>query len=369
MGIMKTAGNWVVGKFNGGKMWVRANGSTILLVGGVATIVGSTVYACYKTMQIEPILDEHTDEMNDIHHMQVVANDTNAIEYDERQRAVDICKVYAHTGMKLAKLYAVPTAGLTVGVVMVCKAYSMVSDEAAAALALAESTKLLFEKYRERVVENEGAVADHYYLTGTKIEESVEVVKDENGNDTTVIKKKIAKDDPDFCNRSIFVWDETNGNFRTELPGRSALMAKKMNLAMLKGQFDQANAQLATNGYLTTNEFRKLIADEMSIDAYGQMDGWIRNKNNDTYKNVILSGIREIDAVWLNELVAAALPSYWTYEEYAEMYGEYNADIYFNGVKDNLCIADDEGACHIYLNVEPDIVHNYKIGWRGTHGK
>lgn len=168
----------------------------ILVTLGVSGVVAGTVVACKETKQIDPILEEHKEQIDTIKEKSdqgyIYDPEMDAkIEYTEKDRRKDVTVTYFRTGFRLVKLYL--PAGLLIGGSIGCILGShsiMVKRNAslgAAYVGLSET----FKSYRNNIVEKYGENADleaRYNIKAKK-------VKGKDGEEDSVEYKMTDKTD------------------------------------------------------------------------------------------------------------------------------------------------------------------------------
>lgn len=144
---------------------IRKYAPTVLVATGTVGVVFGTVVACKETKNVESILEDHTDEMNEIRtayeNGYITDKETNVtVVYSEEDKRRDVTSAYWKTGCKLVKLYL--PAGLIIGGSLGCiiGSHVMLSKRniglTAAYVGLSES----FNNYRENIIKQFGKQAD-----------------------------------------------------------------------------------------------------------------------------------------------------------------------------------------------------------------
>ena len=156
-------------------LFLKSHGPTIMTYLGIGGTVTAGVLACKATLKVEPVIDEAKEEITLVKERE-----------PEETKSKALTKTYISTAGKLAKLYWLPAGvgavsiGLIVGGhTIMCRRYTALT---AAYMGLSEA----FNKYRDRVKNDQGEDKDIEYYYGKKARE-VEFV-DESGN---VTKEKI----------------------------------------------------------------------------------------------------------------------------------------------------------------------------------
>ena len=133
----------------------------LLLIGGVACVVGGTIMACKATKKANDILDESREEIEAIQDM---TEDEQAVIKNPRK---EIAKVRVETIGKLIRIYGPSVAVGCAGIAMIFSSHGIRRKRNGALLASYNALDAAFKSYRQRVLEEEdGKERDHRYLTG-----------------------------------------------------------------------------------------------------------------------------------------------------------------------------------------------------------
>lgn len=181
-----------------------------LLIGGVVTIVGGTVWACVQTVKAEPILDNFKETVDNIKDMKeegsFKAESGEIVLYDEKAYKHDLIWAYGNVVKDFAINYVGPTAVVALGTLMIGGGYKIqmrqilklqdevlhLKNDLAAATAYIYTTEESFRKYRENVRRDGGEELDEKYMLGTETLKDVDVdfVDPETGEIRTKHVKK-----------------------------------------------------------------------------------------------------------------------------------------------------------------------------------
>ncbi len=261
----------VSGTFNKARFGLKKHSPEILVVAGVVGTVVSAVMACKATTKIDAILGETKEQLDKIH--EYSENPDMAEKYDVEDAKKDTVIVYAHAGVKLAKLYA-PAAGLAILSLGSILASNNILRKRNAALAAAYAVvDRSFKEYRDRVVERFGKEADRQLWYNIKAEEIEETITDEKGKEKKV-KKTIEVAVP---NASEYVKYFTKSNPYWENNPEYVEM-------FLRSQQNYANDKLKATGHLTLNDAYDMLGFQDS--KAGMVVGWIYDldhPNGDNY--------------------------------------------------------------------------------------
>lgn len=271
--------NKVSGGFNKIGFGLKKHSPEILAAAGVVGTVVSAVMACKATTKIDTILDETREQLDKIH--EYSQNPDMAEKYNAEDAKKDMVVVYAHAGVKLAKLYA-PTVGLGVlslgGILASNNILRKRNAVLAAAYAVVDRG---FKEYRNHVVERFGEEVDHqlrYNIRATEIEETV---TDEKGKEKKV-KKNIEVADP---NASGYVKYFTRSNPYWENNPEYVEM-------FLRSQQNYANDKLKAVGHLTLNEVYDMLG--FRDTKAGMVVGWIYNLDRPNGDNYVEFDVKKV---------------------------------------------------------------------------
>ena len=269
----------VSGTFNKVGFSLKKHSPEILVAAGVVGTVVSTVMACRATTKIDTILDETKEQLDKIH--EYSENPDMAEKYNAEDAKKDTVVVYAHTGVKLAKLYA-PAVGLGILSLGSILASNNILRKRNAALAAAYAVvDRSFKEYRDRVVERFGEEVDHQLRSNIKATEVEETVIDEKGKEKKV-KKTIEVADP---NASEYVKYFTKSNPYWENNPEYVEM-------FLRSQQNYANDKLKATGHLTLNDVYDMLGFHDS--KAGMVVGWIYDLDHPNGDNYVEFDVKKV---------------------------------------------------------------------------
>ena len=157
------------------KLKISKHSPEILMAVGIASIVGGVITACKATLSVEDVIDKHRERREALNAIPDQVNPVEDVEYPEEAQKKDIVKLYLHTGLDFAKLYALP-AGLTVmGITSLLASNRILKARYVGAVAAYNSVNDAFRRYRKRVIEDKGIEKDHEYLYGPTKKKTVEM--------------------------------------------------------------------------------------------------------------------------------------------------------------------------------------------------
>lgn len=193
--------------------FIADNKATLLIGGGIGTMITGGIFACRATFKLSPILEDHMDVINNIADLE----ETNK-EYKEGGHDRKVC--YFKTIKKITKLYFIPFTITVMGTVMVLSGTKMITDDNAKLSAAVTTTMSAFNEYRGRVSEKYGKEQDEAFLAGDK---EIEVEETDAKGKKKKVKKTVS--DPDakgrgylrYITRSNPLWNEDSTVMRATI--------------------------------------------------------------------------------------------------------------------------------------------------------
>jgi Family of unknown function (DUF6353) len=227
----------------------------LLLVAGMAGMVGSTVLACRATLKVDKILSESKDKMT-------LANSLQHDDYSETDRMRDRTLIRYQTAVAIGRQYA-PAIGVgLLSLAALTKSNAILTQRATALAAAYTALDQGFRQYRARVIDRYGEEADQELRYGIETKEIEDPETGEKSVQVTV------PGDPSIYAR---FFDETNDSWSRD---------PEVNLFFLKSQQNYANDLLKANGHIFLNEVYDLIGLDRS--KAGQVVGWLWTSNGTT---------------------------------------------------------------------------------------
>lgn len=252
---------------------VKKNSPEILLGVGIVGFVGTVVMASKATLKAGDVIEKHKKKMAEINEAVAMEKEEELVEGYSTQIAPQE-KVYTciKTGGEFIKLYWPAVTMGSISIACILKSHSIMQARYLGAVAAFNAVSEAFKTYRERVIEEEGEIADRHYRYGTEREKLMEEITDENGKKKkqkteveTLDSSKLPK--YDFCR----VFDESNRNWDPN---------PTMSMMFLKGQQAVMNNILHTRGHLFLNEVYEALGFEQCPE--GQVVGWIDDDPDET---------------------------------------------------------------------------------------
>ena len=239
---------------------------TILAVAGTVGVVTSGVMACRATTKLSTIIDEHHDNVDEIH--DYIEENGFSDKYTEKDSNKDLTIVYTQTGVKLVKLYAPSVILGTVSLAAMLGSNHILRKRNIALTAAYTTAAKTFRTYRDRVVDRFGEDLDEELRYGIKTKEIEETVTDEKGKEKKVKKTVDVVNIEDIDGYSRLFYE---GNPGWDNDPRFTRM-------YLLSQLKYANTLLKKRGYLTLNEVYKMLGFSLIPD--GQIMGWFYDEEH-----------------------------------------------------------------------------------------
>lgn len=169
--------------------YLKEHAPEIGAVMGAGFIIGGTILACKKTLELEDIMDERKEEISKTKEIKEESDTKQEFDYPDKAYKKDITVIYAKTVFDVVKLYSIPAGMITFGLGCMFASNGELRKRNAALASACASWEAGFKKYRERVVEKYGEEVDHQLIYGSHTETVEETVVDENGNEKKVKTK------------------------------------------------------------------------------------------------------------------------------------------------------------------------------------
>lgn len=245
---------------------LKKHSPTILAVAGTVGVVTSGVMACKATTKLSTIIDEHHDNVDEIH--DYIEENGFSDKYTEKDSNKDLTIVYAQTGVKLVKLYAPSVILGTISLAAMLGSNHILRKRNIALTAAYTTAAKTFRTYRDRVVDRFGEGLDEELRYGIKTKEIEETVTDEKGKEKKVKKTVDVVNIEDIDGYSRLFYE---GNPGWDNDPRFTRM-------YLLSQLKYANTLLKKRGYLTLNEVYKMLGFSLIPD--GQIMGWFYDEEH-----------------------------------------------------------------------------------------
>lgn len=259
---------------------LKKHSPEILAVAGTVGVIASGVMACKATTKLSKIMDEHKEQVSQIH--DYVDEKGFTKEYSEDDNKKDLAIVYTQTGFKTVKLYAPAVALGALSLAALLGSNHILRKRNIALGAAYATLDRSFKKYRSAVVERFGEELDKELKFNLKSEKVEEKVVDENGKEKKV-KNTYATVDPNNIDDTSRIFYEGNPGWDPD---------PQYTLSFLKRQQSYANDKLKAQGFLFLNDVYEMLG--YSKTREGQVIGWIYDEKNPIGDNFVDFGIYDI---------------------------------------------------------------------------
>lgn len=264
---------------------LRKHSPEILVVTGIASLIGAGVMACKATTKFESIMEEPKENLEKV--KAYVEEKGYSEEYTEQDYKKDLTIMYVQSGIKVAKLYG-PSIGLAaLGTASILAGTNILKKRNVALAAAYTVVDKSFKDYRGRVVDRFGKDLDRELRYNIKAKEIEETIIDEKTGKEKTVKKTVEVVDGDRINNY-----STYAKFFCE--GCTGWEKNaEYNMMFLKRQQEYLNDRLKSRGHVFLNE----VYDALGIDRTeaGQIVGWIYDEVNPIGDNFIDFGIFNIN--------------------------------------------------------------------------
>lgn len=232
---------------------LKAHAPTLMVAGGVAAMGAGAVVACKKTLQVEDLLVDPTTELERIEEAQSLQLESFN---QDRARGARI-GVYTKTAYRLSKHYIVPGVLFVGGAALVFKGHHMmIKRNAVLGMAFTAVTEA-FNRYRQRVVAEQGSEADQRYAHGHVVRE---IYDDESGKVQLVTSRD---------------WDENSDPYNRIFDQASSSMWKadlSINKMLVGSQQRFAQERLMRQGHLYLSDVYESLG--LQVNDISRVVGW-----------------------------------------------------------------------------------------------
>lgn len=236
---------------------------------GAAAVLGASVWACKKTLELPDILKEGKEEIENVKNTIPVCAEGPNKEYKQA-----LAKSYFNTGLKIVKLYRGPVIVGVLGLSSITAGTVEFQSRNAALTATVTSLETMYAKYRKNVIERYGEEVDKELRLGLKRETVKEKVVDEKtGKKKTVEKEVLTMPDGNSFDVSPYarIWEHGAAKYFDD-------GSREYNMIYLKQCQENANRLLKEKGYLFLNEVYEMLG--FPPTEAGQRVGWVYDKKH-----------------------------------------------------------------------------------------
>lgn len=267
---------------------VQSKSPEILLATGIVTVIGGTVLACKETLKATGVMDEYKKMRNDVEGaLKLAEENPDEVVYTEETHRQDLVRIYAKTGVGLAKVYFPSVAVIGLGVAAILASHGILRTRNVAMVAAYDTVKKGFDAYRDRVVQKFGDDVDKQLRFGLTEKNVTEKSVDDDGveHKAKVVRKSF---DPTAVSEyARWYSKETSREFYSKSP--------ELNFTRLKSTESYCNNRLHARGFLFLNE----VYNELGLNytQAGQVVGWLDNGDGDGFVDFGILDVRNREAV------------------------------------------------------------------------
>ena len=259
----------------GSKMLFKAKKSSpeLLIAGGAALLIVSTVMACKATKKAEEAIEDCEAKVN------MINKESEEMTISDNDRKNYIRQAKVKMIGQMLQIYAVPAAIGAVGFTLIFTSHGIMKKRNGALIAAYNALDAAFQKYRERVKASEnGAELDRQYMYGDDYPREADDGLDRNAiYDVNKEGLKLAHGNPygpygfEFSKYTTNKW----------------MPHSQSNLNTIRSAEEWGDRQLRFFGHLFLNDMLKYLGlDEV---PWGQLVGWIRGEKDGDGKVIILA--------------------------------------------------------------------------------
>lgn len=245
---------------------IKKHSPEILLVVGIAGVVGSAVLACGATLKVEKVLSEHKEKLDKIRDAwEKVENEEISYEdYTDQDHKKDLVITYVQTAVDFLKLYGPAVSLGAFSIACIVGGHGIMRKRNVALIAAYKTIEESFNAYRKRVIEDHGEEKDYIYKNNLKVEQIAETVVDEDGKSRKVKKNVLSSQDTNGYSMYARFYDDGCTQWSKD---------PQYNLMYLRSQQNYFNDLLITRGHVFLNE----VYDALGIPRTqpGQIVGWV----------------------------------------------------------------------------------------------
>jgi len=259
------------------KLLFHKHSPEILLVGGIASVLGGTVLACRATLKAPDLVKEAKSMMKAVELIAENAPDDPENAPSEVKKAKVVLGL--EYGFGLARLYAPSVILMTAGIGMLVGSNRILSRRNAALLGMYKAVDEAFKRYRGRVRDELGEEVDTYFRYRKARKDGMQILdmkkKPIKWDDTEVELPGELADDEDgrilgMPSQYAVFFDSGSPQWRTD---------NTFNEFFLKSQQNYANQKLQMSGHVFLNE----VYDMLGVDRTkeGAIVGWVKDHGDD----------------------------------------------------------------------------------------
>lgn len=237
---------------------IKVHSPAILLVGGIAAIVGGTVAACVATTKLEPVVDKAKEDLDLIRDREA----EGALKEGEAPKLKTQC--YLRTAARVTGLYSIPAALVAGGVTMILVSHHILTKRNAALVATCQATMSAFNRYRRNVVAKYGKAEDYACYNG-------DYTRTDEQHSAAERKDKLVRAERDVPWHADIdrCFDESNPNFRKDATENQYFLKCQQNYINDR-MMSRRSERLLKNGVLEVHP------GFISATEVWEISGWYR---------------------------------------------------------------------------------------------
>lgn len=262
----------------------------ILLVAGIAGVIGSAITACRATLKVNDVIEETKESIDKIH-TAIEKGETEAgVEYTQEDSKKDLTIVYVQTGIKFIKLYGPSVIMGALSVTSILASHNVLHKRNVALGAAYAALDKGFKDYRNRVVERFGENVDRELRYNAKINKRKETIVDpETGEKKKIDKAEFVVNPSDISGYARFFEQYTTDEAGNTIVNRNWVNNNEYNLLFIKGQERFANDLLKLKRRVFLNEVYEMLG--LPRTKAGQIVGWVYDPEGGVGDNYIDFGL------------------------------------------------------------------------------
>lgn len=235
------------------KLKAKKNSPEIMLVTGIVGIVGGTIWACVKSLNVRDIIDNHHRKILDV---------KASYKPEEKPYKKELTKVYASTAVEMGKNYIFPAALEVTSIGLMIGSNNILYGRNLALTAAYTSLQDKFKELKKVVPKEEIHKAIEKKMEGATEEEKTEAI---NKIDSSIYAR---------------IFDYHSSNWTPS--------SMYYNLLFLKNQQNYFNDLLNSRGHVFLNE----VYDALDVCRPGETNphtkagavvGWVKGSGGDDY--------------------------------------------------------------------------------------
>lgn len=262
----------------------------ILLVAGIAGVIGSAITACRATLKVNDVIEETKESIDKIH-TAIEKGETEAgVEYTQEDSKKDLTIVYVQTGVKFIKLYGPSVIMGALSITSILASHNVLHKRNVALGAAYAALDKGFKDYRNRVVERFGENVDRELRYNAKINKRKETIVDpETGEKKKIDKAEFVVNPSDISGYARFFEQYTTDEAGNTIINRNWVNNNEYNLLFIKGQERFANDLLKLKRRVFLNEVYEMLG--LPRTKAGQIVGWVYDPEGGVGDNYIDFGL------------------------------------------------------------------------------